>query len=47
MTPMPSADKYEITTEAMRYSGATTARRIATKIRNTIRMVITMMRLMS
>ena len=44
MTPIPSADRYEIITEAIRYSGATIARNRAIKISSTTTMVMTTMK---
>ena len=46
-TPRPMADKYESSTEPMRYSGATTARNNPTRIRNTMMMVAKTMKPMS
>lgn len=47
ITPTPSADRYETTTEAARYRGATTARSSMIKINSTTAMVSTMMNRMS
>ena len=44
---MPRADKNEISTEPIRYNGATIARSRATKIRKTMVMVVKTMNRMS